>query len=73
MENVKVTSLKYILESKDVPEVNDVQSEEETDEYPNIETIQKREKEMFVRYLRESPELWKRFMDELSYNLNGKK
>ncbi len=60
--------LKCISESEDVPAVNDVQSEEETDEYPNIETIQKREKEMFVRYLRESPELWKRFMDSLDYD-----
>ena len=51
-------------------ETNGEETEDTKDEPEMMDEVEKREEELFEKYLKESPELWQQLMDSLEYG-NG--
>ena len=60
-------------QQEETEETNEEETEDTEDEPELMDEGEKREQELFMKYLKDSPELWEQLMDSLEYgNGNGK-
>lgn len=55
---------------QETDEANEEETEDTEDEPELMDEAEKREQELFMKYLKDSPELWQQLMDSLEYG-NG--